>query len=45
MSTAFETWRRYDAQRQSNARGQMERILACPSLSRDTTEMIRRLLG
>ena len=45
MSTAFETWKRYDASRQSRARSAMERILALPNLSRDSGEMIRRLLG
>jgi aminopeptidase N len=45
MSTAFETWKRYDASRQSHARTAMERILALPNLSRDSGEMIRRLLG
>jgi aminopeptidase N len=45
MSTAFETWARYDPDRQSKARAAMARILAAPALSRNTTEMIRRLLG
>ncbi|WP_371223023.1 aminopeptidase N [Roseovarius sp. 2305UL8-3] len=45
MCTAFETWRRYDAARQALIKTQLERILATPSLSRDTTEMVSRILG
>ncbi len=45
MSTAFETWRRYDATRQSHAKAQLDRILAAPDLSRDLREMAARLRG
>jgi len=45
MTTAFETWRRYDAGRQTRAGAAMARILAAPGLSRDTREMVGRLLG
>jgi aminopeptidase N len=45
MSTAFETWRRYDAGRQAQARAALERIAAAPGLSRDLSEMAGRLLG
>ncbi len=45
MSTAFETWGRYDAGRRSKAAAEMDRILALPGLSRDSAEMIQRLLG
>ena len=45
MSTAFETWRRYDADRQALVREQLQRILAQPALSRDMTEMAGRMLG
>jgi len=45
MSTLFETWRRYDADRQALMRGALERIGATPGLSRDTTEMVGRILG
>ncbi|MCB2135971.1 MAG: DUF3458 domain-containing protein, partial [Rhodobacteraceae bacterium] len=45
MSTAFETWRRYDADRQALIRAELERILAVPGLSRDMTEMTGRILG
>ncbi len=45
MSTAFETWSRYDEGRQAKARAALERVLATPGLSRDSAEMIGRLLG
>ena len=45
MTTGFETWQRYDADRQEMAREQLERILAAPDLSRDTREMATRILG
>ena len=45
QSAAFSTWARYDATRQSHARSALQRILATPDLSRDTTEMVTRLLG
>ena len=45
MSTAFETWRRYDSARQALIKAQLERILATPGLSGDSTEMIARILG
>jgi aminopeptidase N len=44
MSTAFETWKRYDADRQALIRAELERILATDGLSRDTTEMVARIL-
>ena len=44
MCAAFETWRRYDAARQTHARTALERILSTPDLSRDTTEMVSRIL-
>jgi aminopeptidase N len=44
MCTAFETWKRYDADRQALIRTELERILATPDLSRDTTEMVARIL-
>ncbi|MFZ1467495.1 MAG: aminopeptidase N [Paracoccaceae bacterium] len=43
MSTAFETWGRYDATRQSHALAQLDRILATKGLSRDLAEMAARL--
>jgi aminopeptidase N len=45
MSTAFETWRRYDQGRQALIKAQLDRILNTPDLSRDTTEMISRILA
>ena len=44
MSTAFETWRRYDIGRQTHARAALERIRALDGLSRDLDEMTRRIL-
>ncbi|WP_434286458.1 aminopeptidase N [Celeribacter sp. SCSIO 80788] len=45
MSGAFETWKHYDADRQGMIRTELERILATPNLSRDTTEMVSRILS
>ena len=45
LVTAFETWRRYDAKRQEMMRAQLERIGAAETLSRDTKEMVTRLLN
>ncbi len=45
MTTAFETWRRYDADRQGLIRAELERIAGTPGLSRDTGEMVGRILG
>ena len=44
MSTAFETWTRYDAGRQALMRTALERIKAAPALSSDLGEMVRRML-
>ncbi|MEO0389927.1 MAG: aminopeptidase N [Pseudomonadota bacterium] len=43
MCSAFQTWRRYDAIRQSMIGKELDRIAATPGLSRDTTEMITRI--
>jgi aminopeptidase N len=45
MCTAFETWKRYDADRKALIRAELERILATEGLSRDTTEMVARILN
>jgi len=45
MTTAFETWARYDATRQAHARAALTRIKAHPRLSRDMGEMVERLLA
>jgi aminopeptidase N len=44
MSGAFETWRRYDPHRQALMKAQIERILASPTASKNTTEMLTRIL-
>ena len=44
-ATVFETWRRYDEGRQEKLRAAMERILSRPGCSRDTYEILTRLLG
>jgi aminopeptidase N len=43
MCSAFQTWRRYDADRQALIRAELDRIAARPDLSRDTSEMITRI--
>ncbi len=45
MTTAFETWARYDADRQALIRAELARIAATPGLSRNTGEMVGRILG
>lgn len=45
MSSGFETWRRYDADRQAMMKSQIERILATEGLSRDSQEMLGRILN
>ena len=45
MATVFETWRRYDADRQEMIREALERIAATPGLSRDMTEITGRILA
>ena len=45
MCSAFETWRRYDADRQALITAQLDRILAVEGLSRDTNEMVGRIRG
>jgi len=44
MTTVFETWRRYDGARQALMRAALSRLAAKPNLSRDTKEMVTRLL-
>lgn len=41
---AFQTWKRFDKDRQNMLADNMERILAQPTLSRDTKEMLTRIL-
>ncbi|GIT87047.1 aminopeptidase N [Roseobacter sp. OBYS 0001] len=45
MCSAFQTWRRYDDARQQKIAAALDRILATPGLSRDTTEMLTRIRG
>ena len=45
VSTAFDTWKRYDEDRQAMIRTELERMLATDGLSRDMTEMVTRMLG
>ena len=45
MSTAFDSWSRYDADRQGMMRAELARIRAQPGLSRDLNEMTGRMLG
>lgn len=43
MCSAFQTWKRYDSQRQALIHAQLARILGTDGLSRDTTEMLTRI--
>lgn len=45
MSTAFETWPRYDAARREKAGAALERIAALAGLSRNTREMVSRMVA
>ena len=45
MCSAFQTWKRYDADRQALMRTQLTRIADTADLSRDTTEMVSRILN
>ncbi|MBB5722835.1 aminopeptidase N [Loktanella ponticola] len=43
--TAFDSFRRYDTDRQAKMRAALDRIAATPNLSRDTMEMVTRILA
>ena len=43
MCAAFQTWRRYDKDRQTLIQSQLQRIAEREGLSRDTSEMIERI--
>ncbi|GFE48573.1 aminopeptidase N [Roseobacter cerasinus] len=45
MCSVFQTWKRYDESRQAKIAAELDRILALPDLSRDTTEMLTRIRG
>jgi aminopeptidase N len=44
MCSALQTWKRYDADRQALLKAQLGRIAGQNGLSRDTTEMVTRIL-
>lgn len=45
MLGAFGSWRRYDTGRQARIKGELERILAVPVLSKDSYEICSKTLG
>ena len=45
MLVVFETWRRYDARRQKRMTAALRKFLFSETLSRDTYEMVTRILG
>ena len=45
VAGVFETWARYDEARRALMRAEMERMTALPDLSRNTREIVERLLG
>ncbi|MBC6443756.1 MAG: aminopeptidase N [Rhodobacteraceae bacterium] len=45
LASAFETWRRYDNGRQALIRTQLERIAGTKGLSRDTGEIVGKMLA
>ena len=45
MCSAFETWPRYEAGRREKARAALQRIAAREGLSRNTSEMVTRILA
>jgi aminopeptidase N len=44
MCSAFETWTRYDSTRQNLIKSQINKILGTKSISKDTREMLSRLI-
>ena len=44
LASLLGTWRMFDADRQRLMRGELERLAALPGLSRDTAEIVGRLL-
>ena len=45
MCSVFQTWKRYDTDRQAMMKAELQRIADRPGLSRDVTEMVTRLLS
>ncbi|MEM7507143.1 MAG: aminopeptidase N [Pseudomonadota bacterium] len=45
IAGCFETWRRYDPDRQALMQAEISRVLSTPDLSRNTTEILSRIAG
>lgn len=45
LLTPFESWRRFDSQRQEHARKALEQLASLPQLSKNTREMVERTLA
>ena len=45
MCSAFETWKRYDVNRQKLIKMQIDKILEANTISKDTKEMLTRLVS
>ncbi|PID35906.1 MAG: aminopeptidase N [Rhodobacterales bacterium] len=45
LSSGFETWHRFDADRQGMMREELEKIAAKPGISKDLAEMVGRILA
>ncbi|MBL8545654.1 MAG: aminopeptidase N [Hyphomonadaceae bacterium] len=45
LLTPFESWRRFDPQRQDHARKALEQLASIPQLSKNTREMVERTLA
>jgi aminopeptidase N len=45
LLTPFESWKRFDSQRQVHARTALERLAALTNLSKNTREMVERTLA
>lgn len=45
MCTLFQTWKRYDKKRQTLMTGQLNKIANTPNLSKDTAEIITKILS
>jgi len=44
MARAFDRWRKFDTQRQENARAALERIRDAKGLSKDVSEIVSKAL-
>jgi len=45
LLTPFESWRRFDAGRQAHAKGELEKLAAIATLSKNAREMVERTLA